>query len=71
MRAESLGITWLLRDSLKFFNVLMDISVSRDNANGLALAVSSSVFIGSSFIIKKKGLKKAGSTGVRAGICAT
>uniref|UniRef100_A0A7N0U3M0 Probable magnesium transporter n=1 Tax=Kalanchoe fedtschenkoi TaxID=63787 RepID=A0A7N0U3M0_KALFE len=45
----------------------MDISVSRDNVNGLALAVSSSVFIGSSFIIKKKGLKKAGSNGVRAG----
>ncbi|KAJ6829743.1 putative magnesium transporter NIPA1 isoform X1 [Iris pallida] len=38
-----------------------------DNVRGLALALSSSVFIGASFIIKKKGLKKAGSSGVRAG----
>jgi len=39
-----------------------------DNIKGLALAVSSSVFIGSSFIIKKRGLRIAGSHGVRAGI---
>lgn len=38
-----------------------------DNIRGLILAVSSSVFIGSSFIIKKQGLKKAGSSGPRAG----
>lgn len=38
-----------------------------DNIKGLALAVSSSVFIGSSFIIKKRGLRIAGSHGVRAG----
>ncbi|KAG5378594.1 hypothetical protein IGI04_026436 [Brassica rapa subsp. trilocularis] len=41
--------------------------MSSDNINGLILAVSSSIFIGSSFIIKKKGLKKAGASGVRAG----
>lgn len=40
---------------------------SADQAKGLALAVSSSIFIGSSFIIKKKGLRQAGSTGLRAG----
>lgn len=36
---------------------------------GLALAVSSSVFIGSSFIIKKRGLRVAGASGLRAGGC--
>ncbi|KAL7105861.1 hypothetical protein ABFS83_07G069600 [Erythranthe nasuta] len=37
-----------------------------DNIRGFVLAISSSVFIGSSFIIKKKGLKKAGAAGTRA-----
>ncbi|XP_024969790.1 probable magnesium transporter NIPA1 [Cynara cardunculus var. scolymus] len=41
--------------------------MSSDNVHGLVLALSSSVFIGSSFIIKKKGLMKAGATGTRAG----
>ena len=41
--------------------------MSSDNAKGLVLAVSSSAFIGASFIVKKKGLKKAGASGVRAG----
>nr|KJB28118.1 hypothetical protein B456_005G028500 [Gossypium raimondii]KJB28120.1 hypothetical protein B456_005G028500 [Gossypium raimondii] len=41
--------------------------MSMDNFRGLILAVSSSVFIGSSFIIKKQGLKKAGASGPRAG----
>ncbi|KMZ60447.1 putative Non-imprinted in Prader-Willi/Angelman syndrome region protein,putative [Zostera marina] len=41
--------------------------MTSDNVKGLILAISSSVFIGSSFIIKKKGLQKAGSNGVRAG----
>ncbi|KAH1063590.1 hypothetical protein J1N35_028577 [Gossypium stocksii] len=40
--------------------------MSMDNLRGLILAVSSSVFIGSSFIIKKQGLKKAGASGPRA-----
>ncbi|KAL8162916.1 hypothetical protein V2J09_014405 [Rumex salicifolius] len=43
------------------------MGASSDNVHGLILAVSSSVFIGSSFIIKKKGLIKAGCDGVRAG----
>ena len=38
-----------------------------DNVKGLVLALSSSVFIGSSYIVKKKGLKNAGRNGTRAG----
>lgn len=38
-----------------------------DQAKGLALAISSSIFIGSSFIVKKKGLRVAGAAGLRAG----
>ena len=49
-----------LRDSYK--------GMSSDNIKGLCLALSSSLFIGASFIVKKKGLKKAGASGVRAGI---
>ncbi|KAK6923680.1 Magnesium transporter NIPA [Dillenia turbinata] len=37
-----------------------------DNLKGFILAVVSSIFIGSSFIIKKKGLKRAGASGPRA-----
>ncbi|PKA66779.1 hypothetical protein AXF42_Ash003435 [Apostasia shenzhenica] len=40
--------------------------MSADNIKGLVLALSSSFFIGASFIVKKKGLKKAGASGVRA-----
>nr|XP_025884051.1 probable magnesium transporter NIPA4 isoform X3 [Solanum lycopersicum] len=40
--------------------------ISSDNVNGLCLAISSSLFIGSSFIIKKKGLQKAAASGLRA-----
>ncbi|XP_021900539.1 probable magnesium transporter NIPA6, partial [Carica papaya] len=39
-----------------------------ENSKGLILAVASSAFIGSSFILKKKGLKRAGATGARAGV---
>uniref|UniRef100_A0A2C9W1W3 Probable magnesium transporter n=1 Tax=Manihot esculenta TaxID=3983 RepID=A0A2C9W1W3_MANES len=39
-----------------------------DNSKGLILAVASSAFIGSSFILKKKGLKRAGAAGTRAGV---
>ncbi|XP_039048295.1 probable magnesium transporter NIPA3 [Hibiscus syriacus] len=42
--------------------------MSLDNVKGLVLAISSSLFIGASFIVKKKGLKKAGASGVRAGV---
>lgn len=38
-----------------------------DNFIGLVLAASSSAFIGSSFVVKKKGLKQAGTSGIRAG----
>ncbi|CAB78087.1 putative protein [Arabidopsis thaliana] len=41
--------------------------MSSDNVKGLVLALSSSIFIGASFIVKKKGLKKAGASGLRAG----
>ncbi|GKE45425.1 probable magnesium transporter NIPA6, partial [Tanacetum coccineum] len=36
------------------------------NLLGFGLAVSSSAFIGSSFIIKKKGLQRAAASGTRA-----
>ncbi|XP_059647508.1 probable magnesium transporter NIPA6 isoform X3 [Cornus florida] len=39
-----------------------------DNSRGLILAVVSSLFIGSSFILKKKGLKRAADAGTRAGV---
>ncbi|XP_011625898.1 probable magnesium transporter NIPA3 isoform X3 [Amborella trichopoda] len=42
--------------------------MSSDNVKGLVLALSSSCFIGASFIVKKKGLKKAGASGIRAGV---
>lgn len=42
--------------------------MSADNIKGLALALSSSAFIGASFIVKKKGLKKAAAAGDRAGL---
>lgn len=38
-----------------------------DNARGLILAMLSSLFIGTSFILKKKGLKRAAAAGTRAG----
>ncbi|XP_051133797.1 probable magnesium transporter NIPA6 [Andrographis paniculata] len=39
-----------------------------DNTRGLILAMVSSLFIGSSFILKKKGLRRAGAAGTRAGV---
>ncbi|RWR79223.1 putative magnesium transporter NIPA6 isoform X1 [Cinnamomum micranthum f. kanehirae] len=39
-----------------------------DNMRGFILAVLSSTFIGVSFILKKKGLKRAGAAGTRAGV---
>ncbi|XP_047317814.1 probable magnesium transporter NIPA4 [Impatiens glandulifera] len=42
---------------------------SKDNLTGFLLALSSSVFIGASFIIKKKGLRRAAAaSGVSAGV---
>ncbi|XP_057429785.1 probable magnesium transporter NIPA1 [Lotus japonicus] len=42
------------------------MGISNDNVIGLVLALSSSIFIGSSFIIKKMGLKNAANNGTRA-----
>ncbi|XP_068320607.1 probable magnesium transporter NIPA6 isoform X2 [Pyrus communis] len=39
-----------------------------ENTKGLILAMGSSAFIGASFILKKKGLKRAGAAGTRAGV---
>ncbi|CAI7766116.1 unnamed protein product [Closterium sp. NIES-53] len=39
-----------------------------DRTKGLVLAVTSSVFIGSSFIVKKKALRMSAVSGIRAGM---
>ncbi|KAL6178967.1 hypothetical protein ACLB2K_050483 [Fragaria x ananassa] len=57
-QSQSPPISW--RDSYR--------GMSSDNIKGLVLALSSSLFIGASFIVKKKGLKKAGASGIRAGV---
>ncbi|KAI4373652.1 hypothetical protein MLD38_011757 [Melastoma candidum] len=45
------------------------MGLSQDNVKGVVLALLSSAFIGGSFIIKKKGLKRAAAfSGVRAGV---
>ncbi|KAL2596349.1 hypothetical protein AAZV13_11G096700 [Glycine max] len=46
---------------------MAEVGVS-DNLKGLILAMGSSAFIGSSFILKKKGLKRAAARGTRAGV---
>lgn len=43
------------------------LNLYNDQMKGLFLAISSSIFIGSSFIVKKRGLRRAGSSGMRAG----
>ena len=48
--------------------VTQEAAVS-DNLKGFILATASGAFIGSSFIIKKLGLQKAGASGSRAGQC--
>ena len=42
------------------------LSMDSENKRGVTLALVSSIFIGTSFIIKKKGLMMAGQTGLRA-----
>lgn len=59
MASEIVGTTQSWKDVYR--------GMSSDNIKGLVLALSSSIFIGASFIVKKKGLKKAGASGVRAG----
>ncbi|KAK5841986.1 hypothetical protein PVK06_004312 [Gossypium arboreum] len=56
-RAKSMAVVQKWREGM-----------SSDNVKGLVLALSSSLFIGASFIVKKKGLKKAGASGIRAGV---
>ncbi|CAA7396810.1 unnamed protein product [Spirodela intermedia] len=45
----------------------LQLGLFSDNLKGFILAVTSSAFIGASFILKKKGLKRAGLSGDRAG----
>ncbi|VFQ89652.1 unnamed protein product [Cuscuta campestris] len=58
--SASASISQSLRDAY--------MGMSSDNIKGLVLALSSSLFIGASFIVKKKGLKKAAAYGIRAGV---
>ena len=53
LRAESVGFATF-------------VGANNENAKGVTLALMSSIFIGASFIIKKKGLMAAGATGTRA-----
>lgn len=47
---------------------ILVMGFGEDNLNGVILALLSSGFIGASFIIKKKGLRRAAAaSGVRAG----
>jgi hypothetical protein len=46
----------------------IESGLSSSNFKGCLLALVSSAFIGASFIIKKKGLKRAGASGARAGV---
>lgn len=46
-----------------------EMGISTDNLKGFVLALLSSGFIGASFIIKKKGLRRAAAaSGVSAGL---
>lgn len=48
--------------------IFKDMGFSTDNIKGVLLALLSSLFIGASFIIKKKGLRRAAAaSGIRAG----
>jgi Magnesium transporter NIPA len=58
--------TTSLTDILPCYKLNLDVGMSNDNATGLGLAVSSSLFIGSSFVIKKVGHRKAALSGKRA-----
>ncbi|KAJ1199230.1 hypothetical protein NDU88_003068 [Pleurodeles waltl] len=80
-RAEHSGVErrkvrWLRNRSLRVYassdkvvqSVMEAVATNHDFYIGLALAISSSIFIGGSFILKKKGLLKLSGRGsVRAG----
>ena len=53
------------------FTGLAALTGSEDNATGLSLALSSSLFIGMSFVITKKGLMLAGQTPGASGLRAS
>jgi len=56
-----------MEDVSKLYNKIDETLLAGDNGKGLGLALFSSLLIGSSFIIKKRGLQQAGTSGVRAG----
>jgi hypothetical protein len=49
-------------------NLSSSLGMYFDNVMGLNLALSLSIFIGGNFIVKNKGLKKAGYIRVRIGM---
>lgn len=57
----------LLRDVSRLYNKIDTSLLAGDNGRGMGLALFSGLLIGSSFIIKKKGLQVAALSGVRAG----
>ena len=59
------GSGWQLQKS-HYFKSLVATTGSVDNAKGVSLALSSSLFIGLSFILLKKGQILAGQSGTRA-----
>lgn len=64
----SLVFNWRERNHCAWVDYREEMGGVSDNSTGLILAVLSSGFIGTSFILKKKGLKRAAaSTGFAAG----
>lgn len=65
---ETFISNWWSSSNSRFVAVVVIVFIVMYTANllGFGLAVSSSAFIGSSFIIKKKGLQRAGASGTRA-----
>ena len=59
--------TYPTKGNLTRMSPKADPASTRDFYIGLSLAVSSSIFIGSSFIVKKKALIKLSSYSTRAG----
>ncbi|XP_031247150.1 probable magnesium transporter NIPA6 isoform X1 [Pistacia vera] len=65
--SPAINVQWLMAPSwLTSEPTLSTSSTSTNNFKGFILAVASGVFIGSSFIIKKIGLQRAGASGPRA-----
>ncbi|KAJ0024586.1 hypothetical protein Pint_07777 [Pistacia integerrima] len=65
--SPAINVQWLMAPSwLTSEPTLSASSTSTNNFKGFILAVASGVFIGSSFIIKKIGLQRAGASGPRA-----